>query len=99
MRVPFNYLPEQFADPEPYIAEWRRLITSSEFTIGPFVEDFERKFAAFVGTRHCVSTNNGTDALMLALKAAGVSAGDRPGASKHSARKSHDRRRRRAEPD
>ncbi|HYR89132.1 MAG TPA: DegT/DnrJ/EryC1/StrS family aminotransferase [Terriglobia bacterium] len=76
MRVPFNYLPDQFADPEPYIAEWRRLIISSEFTIGPFVEDFERKFAAFVGARHCVSTNNGTDALILALKAAGISAGD-----------------------
>jgi dTDP-3-amino-2,3,6-trideoxy-4-keto-D-glucose/dTDP-3-amino-3,4,6-trideoxy-alpha-D-glucose/dTDP-2,6-dideoxy-D-kanosamine transaminase len=74
--VPFNYLPLQFADPEPYIEEWRRLIASGEFTIGPFVEAFEAKFARYVGARHCISTNNGTDALILALKAAGISSGD-----------------------
>ena len=76
MKVPFNYLPEQFADLEPYIAGWRNLIASSEFTLGPFVEEFEAKFARYVGSRHCVSTNNGTDALILALKAAGVAPGD-----------------------
>jgi dTDP-4-amino-4,6-dideoxygalactose transaminase len=74
--VPFNYLPLQFADPQPYFEEWRRLIASGEFTIGPFVERFEAKFAAYVGARHCVSTNNGTDALILALRAAGISFGD-----------------------
>lgn len=76
MNVPFNYLPEQFSDLEPYFEEWRRLITSSEFTLGPFVEAFEAKFARYVGARHCVSTNTGTDALILALKAAGVGPGD-----------------------
>jgi aminotransferase EvaB len=76
MKVPFNYLPRQFADPEPYISEWRKLVASSEFTIGPFVEAFEAKFARYVGAKHCVSTNNGTDALMLALRAAGVGPGD-----------------------
>ncbi len=76
MNVPFNYLPQQFADPEPYIAEWRNLAASSEFTIGPFVEAFEAKFARYVGARHCVSTNNGTDALILALKSVGIGPGD-----------------------
>jgi aminotransferase EvaB len=76
MRVPFNYLPAQFADPEPYIEDWRKLIASAEFTIGPFVEAFEAKFARYVGAKHCISTNNGTDALILALKAAGVGSGD-----------------------
>jgi len=76
MRVPYNYLPFQFADPEPYIAEWRRLIAAGEFTLGPWVEAFERKFADYVGMKHCVSTNNGTDALILALKAAGIKSGN-----------------------
>ena len=76
MHVPYNYLPYQFADPEPVIIEWRELIAAGEFTLGPWVESFEKKFAAYVGMRHCVSTNNGTDALILCLKAAGVQPGD-----------------------
>jgi dTDP-4-amino-4,6-dideoxygalactose transaminase len=76
MRVPYSYLPEQFADIEPIVEEWRRLAASSEFTLGPWVEAFERKFAAFVGARHVISTNTGTDALILALRAVGVGPGD-----------------------
>ena len=76
MRVPYNYLPFQFADPEPIIAEWRKVILSTEFTLGPWVEAFEKKFAAYVGMKHCVSVNNGTDALILALKSAGIGPGD-----------------------
>jgi len=37
---------------------------------------FEADFAAFVGTQHCVGLGNGTDALCLALQAAGIGAGD-----------------------
>lgn len=76
MRVPYNYLFDQFADPEPFIAEWRKLIASAEFTLGPFVEAFERKFADYVGVKHCVSVNNGTDALILALRSLGITEGD-----------------------
>lgn len=76
MQVPYNYLPFQFANPKPFLEDWKRLISSSEFTLGPFVEAFEQKFAAFVGARYCISTNTGTDALILALKAAGVRPGD-----------------------
>lgn len=76
MRVPYNYLPLQFGDPEPFIADWRDLIKSTEFTLGPFVEAFEKKFATFVGCKYVVSTNTGTDALILALKAVGVGPGD-----------------------
>ena len=76
MRVPYNYLPAQFADPEPYFSDWRALIRSTEFTLGPYVEAFEKKFAAFIGSRHVIGTNNGTDALILALKALGIGADD-----------------------
>ena len=76
MRVPYNYLPAQFSDPEAYIADWRELIRSTEFTLGPFVEAFERKVSMFVGARHVIGTNTGTDALMLALRALGIGPGD-----------------------
>jgi dTDP-4-amino-4,6-dideoxygalactose transaminase len=76
MRVPYNYLPFQFADPEPFISDWRELIVSTEFTLGPYVEAFEQKFAAFTGARHVLGTNTGTDALILALRALGIGPGD-----------------------
>jgi perosamine synthetase len=45
-------------------------------SIGPFVERFEREFAAFCGVPHCVAVANGTVALHLALVAADVGPGD-----------------------
>ena len=76
MRVPYNYLPQQFADVESIIEDWRQLIPTSEFTLGPVVEAFERKFASYVGASHCISTNTGTDALVLSLRALGIGPGD-----------------------
>ena len=76
MHVPYNYLPMQFADYSEIAAGWDQLIKSSEFTLGSFMEEFEREFAEYVGSRHCVATNNGTDALILSLKALGIGPGD-----------------------
>ena len=76
MRVPYNYLPMQFADYSEIAAGWDKLIKSSEYTLGSFMEQFEREFAEYVGARHCVATNNGTDALILSLKALGMGPGD-----------------------
>ena len=39
---------------------------------GNRVEDFEREFAAYVGTQHAVGVSNGTDALKLCLQTLGV---------------------------
>lgn len=74
--VPYNYLTDQFNNREEIFEKWRQLILSSEFTLGPFVKEFENNFANFIGSRYCVSTNNGTDALILALKAVGIKSGD-----------------------
>ncbi|MBI4356164.1 MAG: DegT/DnrJ/EryC1/StrS family aminotransferase [Candidatus Omnitrophica bacterium] len=76
MRVPYAYLDQQFADAEAYFKDLRRLVASGEFTLGPFVEEFEHKFAAYLGVKHAIGTNTGTDALMLALKAVGVQPDD-----------------------
>jgi dTDP-4-amino-4,6-dideoxygalactose transaminase len=77
MRVKYSYLKEQFADPaDGFFRDLRPLIDSGEFTIGPFVEKFEREFADYIGVRHAIGTNTGTGALILCLKALGVGAGD-----------------------
>ncbi len=43
---------------------------------GAVVEAFEREFADFLGARHAIGVGSGTDALRLALIAAGIGAGD-----------------------
>ena len=45
------------------------------FIGGPQVTAFETAYAAYVDVDHCVGAANGTDALELALRAAGVTAG------------------------
>jgi dTDP-4-amino-4,6-dideoxygalactose transaminase len=46
------------------------------FIGGPMVEDFERDFAGFCESRHCVGVGSGTDALRFALIAVGVNSGE-----------------------
>lgn len=75
MRVPFNYLKYQFSNTNVYFREWKKLIKSTEFTLGPFVEKFEKAFAKYLGMKYCISTNNGTDALILSLKSLGIGKG------------------------
>lgn len=76
MKVHYNYLPMQFSQCEDIIEEWKELICSTEFTLGPYVENFEKEFAEFIECKHVIGTNTGTDALILALKAIGIGAGD-----------------------
>lgn len=76
MRVNYAYLQQQFQDVEGLFEDLRELVASGEFTLGPYVERFERQFAQCLGVRHVIGTNTGTDALILSLKAVGVHAGD-----------------------
>lgn len=55
----------------------RRVIDSHWYVLGQEVTAFEQEFAAYVGSAHCVSLANGTDALELGLRALGVNRGDR----------------------
>jgi len=65
---------------EPYHARLaealERVARSGRYILGPEVDAFEEEFARYVGVRHCVGVANGTDALTIALKAAGVGPGD-----------------------
>ena len=53
-------------------AGFEKVLATTGFVGGPEVAAFEEEFAAFSGVRHCVGVANGTDAVELALRAAGV---------------------------
>ena len=55
----------------------RRVLESGRYILGPEVEAFEAEFAAYLGAAQTVAVANGTDAVELALRAAGVGPGDR----------------------
>ncbi|MFY9263938.1 MAG: DegT/DnrJ/EryC1/StrS family aminotransferase [Solirubrobacterales bacterium] len=52
------------------------VLDSGRYILGPEVTAFEAEFAAYVGAEHAVGVGNGTDALMIALRAVGVEPGD-----------------------
>ncbi len=77
MKVPFVDLKVQAAalrdEFEPAI--WS-VIERAAFTMGPELTAFEGEFARFCGCAHAVGVSSGTDAVKLALIAAGVRHGD-----------------------
>jgi dTDP-4-amino-4,6-dideoxygalactose transaminase len=52
------------------------VLDSGRFILGPNVRAFEEEAAAFLEVEHAIGVANGTDALVLALDALGVGAGD-----------------------
>jgi dTDP-4-amino-4,6-dideoxygalactose transaminase len=58
---------------EPALA---KLYEEQTFILGEPVESFERAIAKFISTKHAISVSSGTDAIMLALMAAGITNGD-----------------------
>lgn len=54
----------------------RRVVASGRYLLGPELERFERDFAAYCGTEHCVGVGSGLSAIELALRAAGIGPGD-----------------------
>lgn len=53
-----------------------KVVSSGGFILGKTVEEFETAVAQYVGVKYGIGVNSGTDALYLALKAAGVKEGD-----------------------
>jgi dTDP-4-amino-4,6-dideoxygalactose transaminase len=77
MRVPFLDLKTQYQSILDEIAgAVQRVLDSSQYILGPEISAFEEAFANAQGASHCITTNNGTSALHLALWALGFKSGD-----------------------
>jgi dTDP-4-amino-4,6-dideoxygalactose transaminase len=76
-QVPLLDLSRQYARiREEVLVKIQMVCDSQHFVLGEAVAEFERRAAEFVGVAECVGCASGTDALFLALAAAGVSPGD-----------------------
>ena len=53
-----------------------KVLTSGQFILGDEVKRFEESFAKIAGTKYAVGVDNGTDALVLSMKALGIGKGD-----------------------
>jgi aminotransferase EvaB len=72
----WSYTEDYAARREEILAAIEDVLSSGRLILGPRVERFEGRFAAYCGVSHGVGVNSGTDALFLALKALGVGPGD-----------------------
>lgn len=78
MNIPFMNLQAQLESIRSGVEKaMASVLESGQFIMGPEVAAFEREFAAFCRVRRCVGVANGTDALVLALRAAGIRPGER----------------------
>ena len=74
--VPFLDLGAEFAELMP---EWQEALAEigsrGAFILGPNVQAFEQEAAGYIGADHAIGVANGTDALVLALRALCVDVG------------------------
>lgn len=52
------------------------VLHGGQYILGKTVEEFEKAFAVYCNTKYCVGVGNGSDALVMALKACGVKTGN-----------------------
>ena len=77
MAVPLLDLKAQYAPIRTEIlAAITRVCDSQYFVMGPEVDGLERDLAALLETEHAIGVSSGTDALLIAMMALGITAGD-----------------------
>jgi dTDP-4-amino-4,6-dideoxygalactose transaminase len=75
--IPLVDVKAQYAPLIPELKDrFAEVLESGRFIFGPEVEAFEREAGAYLGVPHAIGVANGTDALVLALEAMGIGAGD-----------------------
>jgi dTDP-4-amino-4,6-dideoxygalactose transaminase len=75
--IPLTDLKEQYRQIKSEIDNAvARVLSETSFVLGPDVKAFEKKLADYIGTKFAIGVASGTDALVLALAAAGIGKGD-----------------------
>ena len=77
VRIPILNLQEQYRTLQPEIqAAINSVLETGQFILGPEVKAFESEAAHYLGVKHAIGVNSGTDALIIALRSLGIGAGD-----------------------
>lgn len=77
MKIPLINLKKQYetikSEVDKNVSE---VLSSAQYIMGNNVKEFEKEFSEYLGAKHSISVGNGTDALVIALKALGIGEGD-----------------------
>ena len=77
MKIPFvSFRPMEKELDQELRSAFDRVLDRSWYIEGEEDKAFENSFATYCGTKYCIGTGNGLDALMLILKALGIGSGD-----------------------
>ena len=77
MHIPLLDLKRQYRDIKAEAdAATLQVLENASYIMGENVKAFEQEFADYIGVRHAISVGNGTDALVITLKAFGIGVGD-----------------------
>ena len=75
--IPFvNLVVQHAALKRELLAAVERVLAHGQFILGPEVAEFEERFASLCGVSHAIGVANGTDALVMALRALNIGPGD-----------------------
>ncbi|WP_150590272.1 DegT/DnrJ/EryC1/StrS family aminotransferase [Pandoraea eparura] len=75
--MPFIDLKSQYAELKTSIdSRIQRVLDHGQYIMGPEVRELEQQLETFTGAKHCITVASGTEALLIALMALGIKAGD-----------------------
>lgn len=57
---------------DDYVESLQKIFETEQFILGPVVQKFEEQYSRYIGTKHGIGVNSGSDAVLLALCALGV---------------------------
>lgn len=77
MQIPLINLKKQYESIKDEIDKAvSEVLSGAQYIMGTNVKEFEKEFSEYLGVKHAISVGNGTDALIIALKALGIGEGD-----------------------
>lgn len=77
IKVPYVNFPQQFKESQKEIMmAIQTVMLRGDFILGKEVTLFEQEFAKICGTKHAIGMSNGTDTLIISMRALGIGPGD-----------------------